>query len=71
MSIGFAFTGKVKKPEVLIAAAKKLADERSYGFSQWEDGLNISLCPLDGRVYITWKKGSGFMGQWEVEGECQ
>ena len=36
MSIGFAFTGKVKKPEVLIAAAKKLADERSYGFSQWE-----------------------------------
>ena len=49
MSIGFAFTGKVKKPEVLIAAAKKLADERSYGFSQWEDGRH----EIDGeRLFI-------------------
>ena len=47
MSIGFSFTGKVKKPETLIAAAKKLAEERSYGFYLGENGLNISLCPLD------------------------
>ena len=70
MSIGFTFTGRVKKPEGLISAAKKLADERYYGLYQQEDGLSISLCPLDGRVYITWKKESGLFGQWTVEGEC-
>lgn len=70
MSIGFTFTGRVKKPEGLISAAKKLADERYYGLSQREDGLSISLCPLDGRVYITWKRESGLFGQWTVEGEC-
>ena len=43
MSIGFTFTGKVKKPETLIAAAKKLADERYYGLYQREDGLSVSL----------------------------
>lgn len=71
MSIGFTFTGKVKKPEVLIAAAKKVAEERYYGLYQREDGLNISLCPLDGRVYVTWKKEGGLFGQWAVEGQCQ
>ena len=71
MSIGFSFTGKVKKPETLIAAAKKLAEERSYGFYLGENGLNISLCPLDGRVYIAWKKESGLFGQYTVEGECR
>lgn len=71
MSIGFTFTGRVKKPEILIASAKKLADERYYGLSQWEDGLNLSLCPLDGRLYMTWKKEAGLFGQWEVKGECQ
>ena len=35
-----------------------------------EDGLSLSLCPLDARVYNTWKKGSGLLSQWEVEGEC-
>ena len=45
MSIGFTFTGRVKKPELLIAAAKRAADERYYGLSQWEDGLSVSLCP--------------------------
>ena len=70
MSIGFTFTGRVKKPEGLISAAKKLADERYYGLYQQEDGLSISLCPLDGRVYITWKRESGLFGQWTVEGEC-
>ena len=70
MSIGFTFTGRVKKPESLINAAKKLVEARGYGLYQQEDGLSISLCPLDGRVYITWKKESGLFGQWTVEGEC-
>ena len=70
MSIGFTFTGRVKKPEALIAAAQKLADERYYGLYHREDGLSISLCPLDGRVYMTWKRESGLFGQWTVEGEC-
>ena len=70
MSIGFTFTGRVKKPELLIAAAKRAADERYYGLSQWEDGLNVSLCPLDGRVRMSWKKESGLFGQWQVTGEC-
>lgn len=70
MSIGFTFTGRVKKPELLIAAAKRAADERYYGLSQWEGGLSVSLCPLDGRVRMTWKKESGLFGQWTVEGEC-
>ena len=70
MSIGFTFTGRVKKPETLLVAAQRLAEERSYGVYQREDGLNLSLCPLDGRVYVTWKKGSGLLSQWEVEGEC-
>lgn len=71
MSIGFTFTGRTKKPELLIASAKKVADERYYGLSQWEDGLSISLCPLDGRLYMTWEKESGLFGQWTVKGECQ
>ena len=70
MSIGFTFTGRVKKPEALLVAAQKLAEERGYGVYQREDGLSLSLCPLDGRVYISWKKGSGLLSQWEVEGEC-
>ena len=44
MSIGFTFTGRVKKPELLIAAAKRAADERYYGLSQWEDGLSVRDC---------------------------
>lgn len=70
MSIGFTFTGRVKKPETLLVAAQKLAEERGYGVYQREDGLSLSLCPLDGRVYVSWKKGSGLLSQWEVEGEC-
>ena len=48
MSIGFTFTGRVKKPETLLVAAQKLAEERGYGVCQREDGLSLSLCPLDG-----------------------
>ena len=74
MSIGFTFTGKVKKPEILIAAAKKVAEERYYGLSGWdplkENALNISLCPLDGVLRLSWKKESGLFGQWAVEGCC-
>ena len=70
MSIGFTFTGRVKKPEALIAAAKKLADERYYGLYQREDGLSISMCPLGGCMWMSWKKESGLFGQWAVEGEC-
>ena len=70
MSIGFTFTGRVKKPEALIAAAQKLADERYYGLYHREDGLSISLCPLDGRVYMTWKKESGLFGQWTEIGRA-
>ena len=29
MSIGFTFTGRVKKPETLLVAAQKLADRKS------------------------------------------
>lgn len=70
MSIGFTFTGRVKKPETLLVAAQKLAEERGYGVYQREDGLSLSLCPLDGRVYMIWKKEGGLLGQWTVEGEC-
>lgn len=70
MSIGFTFTGRVKKPETLLVAAQRLAEERSYGVYQREDGLSLSLCPLDGQVYMTWKKEGGLLGQWTVEGEC-
>lgn len=70
MSIGFTFTGRVKKPEALIAAAKKLADERYYGLSQWENGLNISLCPLGGVLSVSWKKENGLFSQYSVEGQC-
>ena len=70
MSIGFTFTGKVKKPETLAAAAKKLADERYYGLYQREDGLSVSLCPLGGCMWMSWKKEGGLFGQWAVEGEC-
>lgn len=74
MSIGFTFTGKIKKPEVLITAAKKLAEERHYGLSGWdplkENALNISLCPLGGLLRMSWKKESGLFAQWAVEGCC-
>ena len=70
MSIGFTFTGRVKKPEALIAAAQKLADERYYGLYQREDGLSVSLCPLGGCMWMSWKKEGGLFGQWAVEGEC-
>ena len=70
MSIGFTFTGRVKKPETLLVAAQRLAEEQGYGLYQREDGLSISLCPLDGQVHMTWKKGGGLLSQWEVEGEC-
>lgn len=70
MSIGFSFTGKVKKPEVLIAAAKKLADERYYRLGTGEGGLRLALCPLGGDLYINWKKESGLFGQYAVEGSC-
>ena len=74
MSIGFTFTGKVKKPEALVASAKKLAEERRYGLSSWdpmkENALNISLCPLGGLIQMSWRKEGGLFGQWAVEGCC-
>ena len=38
MSIGFTFTGRVKKPDTLLVAAQKLAEERGYGVCQWRTG---------------------------------
>lgn len=74
MSIGFTFTGTVKKPETLIQTAKKLAEERYYGLSSWdpmkENALNISLCPLGGLLQMSWKKEGGLFGRWTVEGCC-
>lgn len=76
MSIGFAFTGKIKKPETLIQTAKKLAEERHYRIYQWEApakdeaGLTLNLCPLGGALRLTWKKESGLFAQYAVEGEC-
>lgn len=70
MSIGFTFTGRVKKPEALIAAAKKLADERYYQLGTGESGLRLALCPLGGDLYVSWKKESGLFAQYAVEGQC-
>ncbi|MCI8422848.1 MAG: hypothetical protein HFF50_04840 [Lawsonibacter sp.] len=70
MSIGFSFTGRVKKPERLLSAAKELADQRGYQMSQWENGLGVQLCPIGGNLSIIWKKEGGFLGQWAVEGSC-
>ena len=41
MSIGFTFTGKVKKPETLIAAAKKLAEQDSPVRQFLKNGLKF------------------------------
>lgn len=74
MSIGFTFTGKIKKPEILIQTAKRLAEERHYGLSSWdpmkENALHISLCPLDGKLRMAWKKEGGLFALWTVEGSC-
>ena len=76
MSIGFSFSGKVKKPEILLETVRRLAQERSYGVYAWEApekgeaGLTLNLCPLDGAVRLSWKKESGLFAQWRVEGEC-
>ena len=70
MSIGFSFTGKVKKPETLIETAKRLADEKEYRIGTGEDGLRLALCPLGGDLYVSWKKESGLFGQYAVEGSC-
>lgn len=74
MSIGFTFTGTIKKPELLIGTAKRLAGERYYGLSGWdplkENALNISLCPLGGLLQMSWRKESGLFAQWTVEGSC-
>lgn len=70
MSIGFTFTGRVKKPEALIATAKKLAEERYYQIGTGEDGLRLALCPLGGDLYVNWKKENGLFAQYAVEGSC-
>lgn len=70
MSIGFSFSGRIKKPEALIAAAKKLADERYYRLGTGEGGLRLALCPLGGDLYVSWKKEGGLFAQYAVEGSC-
>lgn len=70
MSIGFTFTGKVKKPDALIQTAKKLAEERCYQIGTGEDGLRLALCPLGGDLYVNWKRESGLFAQYAVEGSC-
>lgn len=70
MSIGFTFSGTLKKPDALIKTAKKLAEERYYQIGTGEDGLRLALCPLGGDLYVNWKKGSGLFPQYTVEGSC-
>lgn len=70
MSIGFTFTGRIKKPQALIQTAKRLADAGRYQVAAGEDGLRLALCPLGGDLYVNWKKGDGLFGQWTVEGSC-
>lgn len=38
MSIGFTFTGRVKKPETLLVAAQKLAEERATASTSGRTG---------------------------------
>jgi len=70
MSIGFSFTGKVKKPESLVETAKKLVEKKYYRLGGWEDGLRLALCPLGGDLYVNWHKESGLSGGYAVEGSC-
>lgn len=70
MSIGFTFAGTVKDPDALAKTAQRLAEERHYRLYPGENGLNIALCPLDGTLYISWKKEDGLLKHYAVEGQC-
>lgn len=74
MSIGFSFTGMVKKSEILVQTAKELAQARGYRI--WTEGnrFRLALCPMGGDLYVGWEKSalfSQYLGQYTVEGSCQ
>ena len=75
MSIGFSFTGVVKKPETLVQTANELAEVKGYRI--WTEGnrFRLALCPMGGDLYVSWKIKSTLLGsyfsQYTVEGSCR
>lgn len=70
MSIGFSFTGKVRRTETLIGTARTLSQQRGYQLFVGETDLRVALCPLGGDVYVSWKREGGVRGQWLIQGSC-
>ena len=70
MSIGLTFTGTIDRPEVLLEAAKILAEERGYRLAAGEGGLKVTMCPLGGELGIVWRPGENPEGPWPVRGGC-
>ncbi len=70
MSIRLRFTGETDRPEVLLEAAKILAEERNYRLGAGERGLKVVMCPLGGELTILWRPGEDPAGPWTVRGEC-
>ena len=50
MSIGLQFTGRIDRREVLLEAAKVLAEERNYHLTVGEAGIKVTMCPLGGEL---------------------
>ena len=71
MSIGFSFTGKVRRKEALIQTAQALAQTQDYQLFVGEADLRIALCPIGGDLFLSWKREGGVLGQWLIEGSCQ
>lgn len=70
MSIGFTFTGKVRRTETLIETARTLTQQRNYRLSVGETGLRATLCPLGGDLYLNWRREGGAPDQWLIQGSC-
>lgn len=70
MSIGLQFTGRIDHREVLLEAAKVLAEERNYHLTVGEAGLKVTMCPLGGELGIFWRPEGDLDGPWMVQGGC-
>lgn len=69
MSIGFEYSGRVRKKEELVKAVRELAAEGGQDILENENGLWISFCPMGG-ITLSWERENGLLGQWAVTGEC-
>lgn len=70
MSIGLQFTGRIDRREVLLEAAKVLAEERNYHLTVGEAGIKVTMCPLGGELGIFWRPEGDPNGPWMVQGGC-